>query len=39
MTRENPTWSETRIQAVLRLLGHQIAEATIVKYLSHARRR
>jgi hypothetical protein len=31
MARENPTWDAPRIQAELRLLGHEIAEATVAK--------
>jgi hypothetical protein len=32
MARENPTWGAPRIQAELRLLGHDVAEATVAKY-------
>jgi putative transposase len=32
MARENPTWGSPRIQAELRLLGHDVAEATVAKY-------
>jgi transposase InsO family protein len=32
MTRDNPTWGVPRIQAELRLLGHEVAEATVAKY-------
>jgi transposase InsO family protein len=33
MARENPTWGTQRIQAELRLLGHEVAEATVAKYV------
>jgi transposase InsO family protein len=32
MSRENLTWGSPRIQAELRLLGHEVAEATVAKY-------
>jgi putative transposase len=32
MARDNPTWGTPRIQAELRLLGHEVAEATVAKY-------
>lgn len=32
MSRENPTWGVPRIQAELRLLGHDLAESTVAKY-------
>jgi putative transposase len=32
MARDNPTWGSPRIQAELRLLGHEVAEATVAKY-------
>jgi transposase InsO family protein len=32
MARDNPTWGVPRIQAELRLLGHEVAEATVAKY-------
>ncbi len=32
MARDNPTWGSPRIQAELRLLGHDVAEATVAKY-------
>jgi len=34
MARENATWGAPRIQAELRLLGHEVAESTVAKYLS-----
>jgi putative transposase len=33
MARENPTWGRRRIQAELTLLGHQVAELTVAKYM------
>jgi putative transposase len=33
MARDNPTWGAPRIQAELRLLGHEVAEATVAKYV------
>jgi putative transposase len=33
MARENPTWGRRRIQAELALLGHQVAELTVSKYM------
>jgi putative transposase len=33
MARENPTWGRRRIQAELALLGHQVAELTVAKYM------
>ena len=33
MARENPTWGRRRIQAELALLGHEVAELTIAKYM------
>jgi putative transposase len=33
MARENPTWGRRRIQAELALLGHQVAELTVAKYI------
>src|SRR5262249_56348062 len=33
MARDNPTWGRRRIQAELALLGHEVAELTIAKYL------
>jgi putative transposase len=32
MSRENPLWGVPRIQAELRLLGHDLAESTVAKY-------
>ncbi|HEY7310280.1 MAG TPA: integrase core domain-containing protein [Gemmataceae bacterium] len=39
MARENPTWGAPRIQAELRLLGHNVAEATVAKYRKRSRTR
>lgn len=39
MARENPTWGAPRIQAELRLLGHDIAETTVARYMARPRRR
>ena len=33
MSRENPTWGAPRIQSELRLLGHDVAESTVARYL------
>src|SRR5262245_5103324 len=33
MARENPTWGRRRIQAELALLGFQVAELTVAKYM------
>ena len=32
MSRENPLWGAPRIQAELRLLGHDVAESTVARY-------
>jgi hypothetical protein len=37
--RDNPTWGAPRIQAERRLLGPEVAEATVAKYLRRPRRR
>jgi putative transposase len=36
MGRENATWGGPRIQAELRLLGHEVGESTVAKYLSRS---
>ncbi|MGH7319112.1 MAG: integrase core domain-containing protein [Candidatus Rokuibacteriota bacterium] len=36
MTRENPTWGRRRIQAELALLGYEVAELTVAKYMHRA---
>jgi len=33
MARENPTWGRRRIQAELRLLGYDVGELTVAKYM------
>jgi hypothetical protein len=33
MARENPTWGRRRIRAELALIGHEIAELTVAKYM------
>ena len=33
MSKENPTWGAPRIQSELRLLGHDVAESTVAKYM------
>ena len=33
MSRENPTWGAPRIQSELVLLGHDVAEETVAKYM------
>jgi putative transposase len=38
MARENPTWGRARIRAELRLLGYDVAEATVAKYMRRPRR-
>jgi hypothetical protein len=37
MARDNSTWGAPRIQAELRLLGHEVAEATVAKYMKRSR--
>jgi putative transposase len=36
MARDNSTWGAPRIQAELRLLGHEVAEATVAKYMKRS---
>lgn len=38
LSRENPLWGVPRLQLELRLLGHDLAEATITKYRVRTRR-
>jgi putative transposase len=38
MSRENPTWGAPRILSELLLLGYNIAEATVAKYMVHKRK-
>jgi len=35
MCQENSTWGAPRIQSELALLGHNVAESTVVKYMVH----
>jgi transposase InsO family protein len=37
MARDNPLWGAPRIQAEIRLLGHDVAESTVAKYMSRRR--
>ena len=37
MSRENPTWGAPRIVSELALLGHDVAEQTVAKYMVRAR--
>ena len=39
MARENPTWGRRRIQAELHLLGYDVAELTVAKYMRRPSRR
>jgi len=36
MARENPTWGRRRIRAELALLGYDVAELTVAKYMHRA---
>ena len=38
MSRENPTWGAPRILSELLLLGHEVAEATVAKYMIRRRK-
>jgi len=38
MSRENPTWGAPRIRSELLLLGHDVAEATVAKYMVRQRK-
>ena len=38
MSRENPTWGAPRIVSELALLGHDVAEATVAKYMVRQRK-
>ena len=33
MSRDNPTWGRRRIRSELRLLGYEVAELTVAKYM------
>lgn len=37
LSRENPLWGASRIQAELHLLGHDLAESTVAKYMIRRR--
>jgi transposase InsO family protein len=37
LSRDNPLWGAPRIQAELRLLGHDLAESTVAKYMVRRR--
>jgi putative transposase len=37
MARKNPTWGEERIQSELRLLGYEVADSTVGKYMRRVR--
>jgi putative transposase len=38
MSKENPTWGAPRIQSELALLGHDLAESTVAKYMIRTRK-
>jgi transposase InsO family protein len=38
MSRENPTWGAPRILSELLLLGHEVAEGTVAKYMHRPRK-
>ena len=38
MCRENPTWGAPRIQSELALLGHDVAESSVAKYMVRGRK-
>jgi len=33
MSQENPTWGAPRIQSELKLLGYEVADSTVAKYM------
>ena len=37
MSKDNPLWGAPRIQAELRLLGHDLAQSTVAKYMARGR--
>jgi putative transposase len=39
ISRENSLWGAPRVQAELRLLGHEVAESTVAKYLARRKDR
>ena len=38
MSRENPTWGAPRIQSELKLLGFEVADSTVAKYMAKQRK-
>jgi hypothetical protein len=38
MSRENPTWGRRRIGSELHLLGYEVAELTVAKYMVRGRK-
>ena len=38
MSRENPTWGAPRIQSELPLLGFEVADSTVAKYMNKQRK-
>ena len=38
MSRDNPTWGRRRIRSELRLLGYEVAELTVAKYMVRGRK-
>jgi transposase InsO family protein len=36
LSQDNPLWGAPRIQAELRLLGHDVAKSTVAKYMIHS---
>jgi transposase InsO family protein len=38
MSRENPTWGRRRIRSELHLLGYEVGELTVAKYMVHGRK-
>ena len=39
MSQENPTWGAPRIQSELKLLGYEVVESTVAKYMITKRNR
>ena len=38
MSRENPTWGAPRVRSEILLLGHDVAESTVAKYMQKTKR-
>jgi hypothetical protein len=38
MAKENHTWGAPRIRAELHLMGHDVAESTVAKYMPKGRK-